>query len=461
MPPSARPSPILAVAMALVVGLLMGWALSQVLEPLSRPVLGQASAHSSQVGGTTAAAEESLRPAQSPRADEMGLESDRVAASAVLPTATPSTTEQTEGPGSAPAGPDLLAELSTFLRSGALERKLASNQDELLLFLVQHYMQVSSPARALELLRHHPHPESWLYENVANSLRAAGDLAGAAEAYRAALERDPFEMGWIEALRQLDPAAALATLEGKRAEMGLAAEDVMGLQRARLLVALGRREEALALVDQALAGEPLDEAGWAAVEEIDPALAERALRERAGEDESGILGVRLARLLAAGEHKEEAARVLEDLLRRAPAQNAALKALLEIAPERALGFLEAAPREELDSRVWRAAAAYHQREGRIADAIDAWMRTIDLNMSDDDACRGLREHAPERLWAHCARVTAGTRDDELLGDVADLYWQSGRTQEAIELWKRARLIDPTDGEWTGKLRNVALGQDPL
>jgi hypothetical protein len=39
--------------------------------------------------------------------------------------------------------------------------------------------------------------------------------------------------------------------------------------------------------------------------------------------------------------------------------------------------------------------------------------------------------------------------------------RAGRHGRALELWRRARVIDPGDGEWSGKLHAVALGQDPL
>ena len=66
-----------------------------------------------------------------------------------------------------------------------------------------------------------------------------------------------------------------------------------------------------------------------------------------------------------------------------------------------------------------------------------------------------------RLGPEVAESARTSRDDELLGDIADAYWQAGMRDQAIRLWQAAQDFDPGDGEWTGKLRASRSGEDPF
>lgn len=73
----------------------------------------------------------------------------------------------------------------------------------------------------------------------------------------------------------------------------------------------------------------------------------------------------------------------------------------------------------------------------------------------------MAELAPERLSAFYEAVIASSSDDEQLGDVADAFWRQGFKERAIELWNRARRIDPPDEAWTRKLQATYAGVDPF
>jgi Flp pilus assembly protein TadD len=116
---------------------------------------------------------------------------------------------------------------------------------------------------------------------------------------------------------------------------------------------------------------------------------------------------------------------------------------------------------ELPPHLWGQAGNALQAQGRTGEAVDAWMRAFEGDPSEWETGDALRKHAPALLWAHVERLASTTRDDEVLGDLADLNWRDGRTEQALELWRRARSLDPGDSEWSNKLRAVALGKEPL
>lgn len=97
-----------------------------------------------------------------------------------------------------------------------------------------------------------------LADTVANRIRLADALAAlgqyreALPFYHEAIARAPIDMRTAEKLARAefetdDPAAALATLDAAPASSAQSDRDRQGLLRARILTALGREEEALAL----------------------------------------------------------------------------------------------------------------------------------------------------------------------------------------------------------------------
>ena len=83
---------------------------------------------------------------------------------------------------------------------------------------------------------------------------------------------------------------------------------------------------------------------------------------------------------------------------------------------------------------------------------------------------GWLPHLPDEVLNHDqARVRTALdratgragRNDEVWGDIADHFWRLGDKDRAFHAWTMAREIDPSDGEWSGKLQNFSSGIDPL
>lgn len=357
--------------------------------------------------------------------------------------------------------PELRAELSAYLKSGGFEELLVQSEEDLGRFLVYQYLQAEDPVRAMALLERFPSEHADLYGNVGESLLDAGDREGAAGMFLAAIERDPLDVNWIAQMRQIDPAAALVALDAQLTSAELADDQVLAAQRASLLAAVGRPDEAKAVMADVLSKGSADEWTMQALVEIDPEWAERELRARLETDTGDSCALRLADLLAKTGRGEEGAQLMERLLEREPGHPDALQWLLSVAPERALEHVQSGAFEGKDAWILSQAGARLEAQGRASEAADLWLRTVREDLSDDGAVEGLLRLAPEKLWDHCSSITAEARDDELLGDVADLYWRHGRRDEALELWRRARRLDPGDGEWREKLRAASRGVEPL
>jgi len=451
---TSLPSIAVVALASLLLGTAAGWTLAQLEAGPFVPVLATGPAEPQAARGQSELAPPSALP---PSADPAG--SVRVA----LPYPAAASAPQGAGPEPAPEpiDPDLWAELSSYLRSGRFEARMREQGWPVEQFLIQQYAEGGDPHRALALLERFPSEEADLYSIVAESLGQAGDSVAATSTFLRALELAPFDEAVLERLAELDPGSALSLLDRQAAELGLVGASMLDLQRARLLSALGRTDEARSLILGALDGGAAEDWALGLLFEVDPQAAEGELLERIPSDPSGRLAIQLAEQLAGSERGAEAIALLEGVLARTPDSAEALGTLFELDPERGLAYVDAPAAEGLGPDRLDQAAQLLLERGRDADAVELWLRAVRLDMSDWNALESLQQHAPERLWAHCREVSADTRDDELLGDVADLYWRDGRRDEAVELWRRASRLDPGDSEWTGKLRAVALGSDPL
>ncbi|MEM7518440.1 MAG: tetratricopeptide repeat protein, partial [Planctomycetota bacterium] len=300
-----------------------------------------------------------------------------------------------------------------------------------------------------------------VYATVGARLMRADDSAAASRAYLKALELDPLEEDIIDELKKIDPNGALAALDRSIEEMGGEALPMIDLQRAELLSELGRKDEAIALVQGMVGYDPKDPWAISLLAELDPEGVERSLRRRLESDPTGAVAVNLAERLADQDREDEAAQLLEDTLARSPENSNALNQLAYIEPDKALSYLDSPAADRLSASALSYAAEALVERGQTADAVELWIRAMDSELDDHDVVEGLKKHAPERLWDKYRQIANQSKNDEELGDVADVYWESGRKEEAAELWRRASLIDPDDSEWSNKLRSVLLGQNPM
>ncbi len=367
----------------------------------------------------------------------------------------------------------LLAEVTALLRSGRIAEQSVHEDESLRSFLVEAYLDMDEAQSAAAVLERFPSADDDLYAAVGRALARDGDSVRASQMFLAALERDP--SGWVEIewLMTLDPAGALAVLDAKLAGFRTGATPDHVHTRARLLAAAGRLEEARAQLGEApTLGPEANYDYFEVLSEVDPDAFERVARmgmSRSKEDTSvpdhfaEYFAFNLACLYAQTDRGPEAVILLENLLAQDPADYSAIDVLFAVDHSRAFAYLEALPPEPWVPWLSDDAGDYLLEEGRIHDAIDAWMIAVRGDVFSESAFEQLKRHAPERLWAHldrCRELAVERNNDFVLGAIADLYWGSDRRGEAVELWQQASRIAPGDKEWTDKLRRAAAGGDP-
>ena len=152
--------------------------------------------------------------------------------------------------------------------------------------------------------------------------------------------------------------------------------------------------------------------------------------------------------------------MLLGLIERSPNDEAAWWQLVHLDPVLVFDRWAAQPEGFVAPEKWGHMGIALLEAGRESDAIRAWEHALTL-AEDMEVAPRLLQHAPGVLWARLRELTSVTEDDELLGDVADLYWQHGNRAEAIQLWRRANRIDLADDEWSQKLWKATAGLDPL
>jgi tetratricopeptide (TPR) repeat protein len=454
MPATPNQRIALAAGSCLVLGTVAGWALAQMGPRAAGPTV--LAAGPSPVESPSAAPEQDHA--------QPGLAEFRPPRVEVQEQMVSPNSAALDGGGNVPrpeVAADLREELAAFLRSGRFDQLLVERGEDVTRFLVNNYLQANDPYHAMALLERFPREDADLYGSVAQALSAAGARDAAREMYLAAIERDPLDSNWIDAMREIDPAAALAAVDAQISSSEFVDDPLLAAQRASLLAAVGRGDEAKELLAKVLAKGAADEWTLDALLDVDPEWAERELRQRIDGENGTLYALRLAEHLVENERGEEGLALLEQVLARNPGQPEALESMLRLAPERALKALENGGLDRVDPWLLGEAGQQLAAAGRTSEAVDLWMRAAAADLSDEGAVNALLEHAPDRLWDHCREITADTRDDELLGDVGDLYWKQGRHSEAVQLWQRARSLDPGDGEWREKLRAASRGLDPL
>lgn len=378
----------------------------------------------------------------------------------------------------APAG-GLLAELAALLESGAIEAHFAEQQHEpeLAVFLLEQYLRIGQLEPAFLLLARAPQLGSESWGQVGEALQASGNPVRAADAFAEALRRCPGMegtgfldhdwplVGYLQNLGQLEPAMALALIEPRlRAAQGVA--PAMRLEVAQLLERSGRLEEARASALELLEGDSLHE-GMRLLARLDPTRAEQELRARLGQGVDPDLDVQLFELLNGSQRSEEALALLEGrLTSEAGADAMILAAVRSLPPEQVEARLAAwiaNAREPLQVRQQLGSLAMER--GDVPQACEHYLASWEHadqggwlpNLPDE-----VLNHDQARVRSALDRATGRAgRNDEVWGDIADHFWRLGDKDRAYHAWTMAREIDPSDGEWSGKLQNFSSGIDPL
>ena len=363
--------------------------------------------------------------------------------------------------GGEPVSEALQARLDEFLTSGIYAERFAGNPQSIASFLVYQYVEAQDPWTAYEILLEHP-LDAGAFGNVGQALIAAGDRAAGTQALLEALRQDPTNGGWVQSLTELDPAGALAVVEEVLGERPELAESGLELGAIRLLHSAGRGEEARARLEGLLGQEWVDPGTWDLLVEVDPELAEERLRERVEDDPFGDTRLRLAQMLNERGDEEEVVALLESVLRDMPGNWQAISLLGDLDTEVGIAALQrTVDADPQNISLLGALGDQLVEAGRLEEAIEAWTTAFDADPQNTSWAWRLLQHAPDRFFPQIEDRARETRDDELWGDVADAHWQAGRHEEARRAWEMARRIDPGDGEWSGKLRSLAMGQDPL
>ena len=86
-------------------------------------------------------------------------------------------------------------------------------------------------------------------------------------------------------------------------------------------------------------------------------------------------------------------------------------------------------------------------------AIEAYSAALRLDPGDEEWRSSIQQIAGTAAVLDIIDPLIDTiEDDEALGDLADLYATAGRTDRALEIYRRAASLDPEDQEWQGKIQ---------
>lgn len=357
----------------------------------------------------------------------------------------------------------LIREVDEQLRSGVFHTVYADEPSSLAYLVIDRWMSSGQPERALLLLERLGDPELMSYGNwIGSSLLERGDKPGAIRAYLLGLQHDPSDWGAVTALAKLDPAVALSMRAG--ASLSVEAREAASFraQSALLMLAQGQTEAAQAALAELTQSGQMPMEIWDSLIETDAAFAASQLESlRSGSAfEENNMGFLLANALRAAGRGAEARETLQNMLAREDLEWTVLERMAELEGEGAVAFLRERVRSNPSPASYQILAqqliAREDREGAIQALLQA--RILEPN---GGATRQLVQLDVVRFGPEIADSARSSRDDELLGDIADAYWSTGMRDQAIRLWQAAQDFDPGDGEWRNKLQAARSGEDPF
>lgn len=265
-----------------------------------------------------------------------------------------------------------------------------------------------------------------------------------------------------------DPAGALALARELFGRAGPRMRQDFGALFAQQLQTMGLEAEAATVLQTLLAEQPDRGDLLAQLAQLDPNAAESRIRSRLAESEPGEaepLRSMLAGLLARQGRTSEALALVRaglpeglngEALEWALAEHAELAQALTV--EEMRDWLGAPPSSPA---LVHHILERHVEEGNFDAAVGAWAAVVDRITAGQDPGwlpslpeRLAQERGPE-LRALAQRLEAlPTENDEVLGDLGDLWVLLGDHEAALRTYTRAANLDPTDSEWTNALRNT-------
>jgi tetratricopeptide (TPR) repeat protein len=272
----------------------------------------------------------------------------------------------------------------------------------------------------------------------------------------------------LEKLGSFSADAAVGLLERLGAGPG---QPRLELMAARFLVQGARVPEAVPRL-LALLGEPREGATALAMllQHAPQAALEHLSAQLAADPYDLLSGSRLVGALLGAGDAEKAAALLDDLIARGLPE----PSLSELLSEHA----DTMPVETLLSIVDRVEGSVDlnatlterlAEAGAIGPATELYERVIEATLASDNTYwmplppDAVIAADPARAYGWARRIEdANHADDEVVGDAGDLYSALGFPAEALRMYERALLIDPTDSEWIDKVNQyrAQLGLPP-
>lgn len=265
----------------------------------------------------------------------------------------------------------------------------------------------------------------------------------------------------LAGLGRTDAEALVGLLEGWRTLATGDSVAQLDRMRAEHLFKLGRKEEAAGLAMALLEHEDHYENALEMLVTNDPERGEAVLRGELERDPNDAFShMRLLTLLQQQERGEEFEAMLDACI--AQGVRGAMPLLLEMGDSLPLERLEqmaSDPRFAMHATpqlVERYAG--EERWTEAAQAYDSMVQTLERG--------GVFDHLPGppdalfeqdrgRVWAWAQRLEmSSSTNDEVWGDIGDLWARLGETERARQSWQRALELDPQDGEWIGNLRRL-------
>jgi len=290
------------------------------------------------------------------------------------------------------------------------------------------------------------------WSRLAELRREAGDLAGAFKAYRQAASVATDEDDRRDMMRGMiltDPMAALPLVRGLAESPDDETLGILGLA----YLAAGQSEAAFGVYQRAHDFDPSDSEWLHRMVAIDPGRAALVFAERI-ENSPGTSNDELVGTYALSlERQGKLGEAYDSYLRAWRLDDDDwewMRGLARTSPERAAELLLGKYQQNPeDGDVVGALADAYAGLGRTAEAVRLYEQAIEIGEDRHRWMAGLAAVEPARgLPMLRAAVDDDPEDDEMWGALGDAYYHLGRMEDAKQAYDRALELDPSDWEWS-------------